>query len=204
MIYIYSAGGYAREFARCIKIQYGDDLQFVDDVPSIGAIQFEQVVQNDPGRDGKFVVGFANSSLRQKKTEEVIDSGFSLLNVIAPTAVIGENVEIGTGCIFSDFAIVTADAHIGNSFQCNIYSYVAHDCIIGNYVTLAPRVNINGRVCIKDSVYIGTGATILPGKPGKPITIGEGATIGAHALVTKDVAPFSTVVGIPARPLVKE
>jgi hypothetical protein len=35
--------------------------------------------------------------------------------------------------------MVTASAKIGAHFQCNIYSYVAHDCVIGDFVTFAPR-----------------------------------------------------------------
>ena len=85
-----------------------------------------------------------------------------------------------------------------------MYSYVTHDCVVGDFVTLAPRVSVNGRVVIEDDVYIGTGATILPGNANAPITIGKGAVIGAHALVTRDVAPGATVVGAPARPLEKK
>lgn len=49
---------------------------------------------------------------------------------------------------------------------------------------------------IGNDVWIGTNATILAG-----VTIGDGAIIGAHSLVTKDVAPYSVVVGSPAKHL---
>lgn len=103
----------------------------------------------------------------------------------------------------SDYSIITSDAKIGSSFHANIYSYIAHDCLIGDYVTLAPRVSVNGRVHIGDHVYIGTGATILPGTADAPLVIGEGAVIGAHALVTKNVPAGATMVGMPAKPLEK-
>jgi acetyltransferase-like isoleucine patch superfamily enzyme len=47
---------------------------------------------------------------------------------------------------------------------------------------------------IKDNVVVGVGASLLPG-----VTIGEGSTIGAGAVVTKDVPPNSTVIGMPAK-----
>lgn len=49
-------------------------------------------------------------------------------------------------------------------------------------------------VLIEDDVWIGTHAVILPG-----VKIGKGAIIGAGAVVTKDVEPYSLVAGVPAR-----
>lgn len=51
-------------------------------------------------------------------------------------------------------------------------------------------------VTLGHDVWIGHGATVLPG-----VTIGTGAAIGAGAIVSKDVAPFTIVVGVPAKPL---
>ncbi|MFN0073519.1 MAG: DapH/DapD/GlmU-related protein [Chloroflexota bacterium] len=52
------------------------------------------------------------------------------------------------------------------------------------------------RVTIGHDVWIGHSATVMPG-----VTVGTGAVIGAGAVVTKDVAPYSVVVGVPARPI---
>ena len=51
-------------------------------------------------------------------------------------------------------------------------------------------------VSIGHDVWIGHGAVILPGR-----TIGTGAVVGAGAIVTRDVAPYTIVVGNPARPV---
>ena len=202
MKFIYSHGGYAREMHRCVLAQYpNEQVIFVDDDPGKMAISYEEAQSIGVNEDSSFVISFADPALRLRKTEQVLSDGFSLFSVQAATAIIGENVVLGEGSVISDFAMITADARIGLGFQCNIYSYIAHDCVVGDFVTLAPRVAVNGRVEIGDGVYIGTGATILPGEDGNPVRIGAGAVVGAHALVTRDVPEGVTVVGMPAKPL---
>ena len=50
------------------------------------------------------------------------------------------------------------------------------------------------RLLLKDNVWIGEYATILPN-----VTIGQGSIVAAHAVVTKDVPPYSVVGGNPAK-----
>ncbi len=116
--------------------------------------------------------------------------------LVARQSFIGPDVRIGEGSIFCPFSSVTASATIGRHFHCNVYSYVAHDCVIGDFVTFAPQVGCNGRVSIGNGAYLGTGAIVKPG-----VRIGAGAIIGMGAVVVKDVEPGTTVVGNPARPI---
>jgi acetyltransferase-like isoleucine patch superfamily enzyme len=94
---------------------------------------------------------------------------------------------------------LTSNIRIGKHFHANLYSYVEHDCVIGDYVTLAPGVKCNGNVVVEDHAYIGTGAIIKQGQPRQPLVIGRGAVVGMGAVVTKSVPPWATVVGSPAR-----
>lgn len=206
----YSAGGYAREtlagFIAARKRAAGDFATcFIDDDPAVQGTKVHgcPVLSYDeaasiPGLQVN--VAFAGPALRRKKVERCEQDGLRFFSSIAPTVIIGDNVEIEQGAIFSHYSMVTADAKIGRHFHCNIYSYVAHDCIVGDFVTLAPRVSLNGRIKVEDGVYIGSDATFLPGKPDKFMTIGAGAVIGAGAMVTKDVKPGAVMVGNPARP----
>ena len=127
--------------------------------------------------------------------------GFSAepLTLLAPQATILDCNIVGTGSVLCPNTMVTSNAKIGKFFQCNIYAYVAHDCIIGDFVTFAPGVRCNGRVHIDDYAYIGTNAIIREGTSEKPLRIGKGAVIGMGAVVIKDVPAGATVVGNPAR-----
>jgi sugar O-acyltransferase (sialic acid O-acetyltransferase NeuD family) len=200
MKFIYSNGGFAREFIRCVRDRYdGERVIVVDDAESAGSIGYDAARNLAQDDLGEWIVGFANGELRKRKMERILEDGFSFFSVISSTSIIGDRVTIGEGAVLSDYSMVTADAKIGRGFQCNIYSYIAHDCIVGDYVTLAPRVSVNGRVVIEDNVYIGTGAIILPGNESEPLVIGNGAVVGAHALVTKNVDANTTVIGMPAK-----
>ena len=122
----------------------------------------------------------------------------------APSSIIYDENIIGEGATICDHVMITSNARIGRFFQANLYSYVAHDCRIGDFVTFAPRVSCNGNVVIEDHAYIGTGAVIKQGTPDNPTVIGAGAVVGMGAVVTKSVPANATVVGNPAAPLVRK
>ncbi len=142
--------------------------------------------------------GRAREAMSQK-----VGGNACALEIHAPQSTILDANTIGEASVLCPNTIVTANATIGRFFQANIYSYVAHDCVIGNFVTLAPGVHCNGRVHIGDYAYIGTNAVIREGSPDKPLRIGIGAVVGMGAVVTKDVPDGTTVIGNPARPMEK-
>jgi len=154
-----------------------------------------------PADNKYFNIAIANPEIRKRIAEMMIEKGVKPFRITAMNSIdLGHNM-IGEGAILCPFTTITANATIGKFFHANIYSYVAHDCIIGDYVTFAPNVHCNGNVHIEDQAYIGTGVVIREGTPRKPLIIGKGAILGMGAVITKNVPPFETVVGNPAQPL---
>lgn len=213
IVAVYGASGFGREVMPLVKAQYHamfSDVRFVfvDDSESGGSLNgypilsYTQFIQSQA--TNKFaVLAIANSAVREKLVDKLDSDDVGVLSVTANNAVILDEVEIGEGAILCHFTQLTSNIKVGKQFHANIYSYVAHDCVIGDYVTFAPGVRCNGNIHIEDHAYIGTGAVIKQGTPSKPLVIGKGAIVGMGAVVTKDVPPGVTVVGNPAKPLVK-
>lgn len=148
-----------------------------------------------------FAIAVGDGAMRQAIADRLEAAGCLPLSIRADNVILPDDLDCGPGAVFAAFSMVTADARIGRQFQCNLYSYVAHDCVVGDYVTLAPRVSVNGNVVIEDHVYVGTGAVIRQGTPDKPLVLARSCVIGMGAVVTRDVAAGVTVVGNPARPM---
>ena len=99
-------------------------------------------------------------------------------SICADNVVLMDEVDLGEGSALSPFVTVTSNIRIGKCFHANLYSYVEHDCLIGDYVTFAPGVKCNGNIHIHDHAYIGAGAVIKQGTPNQPLVIGQGAAPG--------------------------
>jgi sugar O-acyltransferase (sialic acid O-acetyltransferase NeuD family) len=182
------------------------ELVFVDDAAAGSIVNGHRVLAFDEfasttEAERHIALAVADSRLREQLAEKCSAAGVAFFSVWASNVVRMDDVEIGEGALISPFVTLTSNIRIGSHFQANLYSYVEHDCVIGDFVTFAPRVACNGNVHIGDHVYIGTGAVIRQGRAGAPLRIGEGAVVGMGAVVTKDVPAGATVVGVPARPL---
>ncbi len=207
---IYGASGCGRGVMPLAKLQLEAsqdsdwDLVFLDDGVQTSTLNGHKVLTyaqwlSEPA-DSRYVsVAIANGKIREHLVSQCITDAVSFFEVRAANVIELVDVEIGEGAVLCPFVTITSNIRIGKHFHANLYSYVEHDCVIGDFVTFAPGVQCNGNVNIEDHAYIGAGALLKQGQSGKPLTIGRGAVVGMGAVVTKNVAPDTTVVGNPAR-----
>lgn len=202
LVGVYGASGCGRGIMPLVREQYSHaELVFVDDTLSPGSINGHSIIDwtnfSTRDGDGKAVcIAIAASDIRRALADKCARARIPLVSVRAANVVQMDDVVIGEGACLSPFVTLTSNIRIGRCFHANLYSYVEHDCIIGDFVTLAPGAKLNGNVRIGDHAYIGSGAVIR-----QNVEIGAGAVVGMGAVVTKSVPAGATVVGNPARPL---
>ena len=208
LIGVYGASGFGKEVMPLVRQQFPtlkkEQFVFIDDGQAGGSLNGYSVLTYTDFFDNSathkaVTIAIANSAVREKLVARLEQDGIQHLAVQANNTVILDEVEIGEGSLLCPFTCLTSNIKIGKFFHANIYSYVAHDCVIGDYVTFAPGVKCNGNIHIEDHAYIGAGAVIKQGTPDKPLVIGKGAVVGMGAVVTKSVPAGVTVVGNPAR-----
>ena len=197
---VFGAGGCGRGIAPLVRAQYpADRVVFVEDAPTAARCNGLDVLsfaEFSAEAGAQIAIAVANPAARQAISARCTAAGIGFYAVAAAQTVQMDDVSIGPGALLSPWTTLTSNIRIGAHFHCNLYSYVEHDCVIGDYVTFAPAVRCNGNVTIGDGAYVGSNAVIRQG-----LTIGAGAVVGMGAVVVKDVPPGVTVVGNPARVL---
>lgn len=209
---IYGTGGCGRGIMPFARVGFmaahgeGSRAVFIDDWPSRGHVNGHDVVTLDeflrlPASERFVCIAIADPRVRAQIWTRCEGAGLSAWTSVAESAVRMDNVDIGAGAAISPFVTLTSNIRIGRHFHANLYSYVEHDCVVGDFVTLAPGAKVNGNVVIEDYAYIGSGAIIKQGISDARLVIGASATIGMGAVVLESVAPGAVMVGNPARRL---
>lgn len=145
------------------------------------------------------IVGIGDCRVRAEKHAMLVARGAKLIVVVHPMAWLSSRSSVGIGTVLMAGSVVNVGAVLGEACIVNSGAIVDHDCQIGNAVHVAPGASISGQVVVGDESWIGVGASVRQG-----IRIGSRAVVGAGAVVVADVADGVTVVGNPARPMVRD
>lgn len=198
-VIIIGAGGHAKVIADIIY-KSGDNLiGFLDDNLAnkgkeiyLGKKVIGTTKDIEIYNKNYFIIGIGNNSIRKKINNE---NNLKLYTAIHPSAIIAEDVKIGTGSVIMAGVVINPGTVIGKNCIINTCSSLDHDNLLEDYVHISPGVHLAGTVSVKEGTWICTGAIVK-----NNITIGKNNIIGAGGVVIKNIEEENgTYVGVPVR-----
>lgn len=192
---IIGASGHGRVVANVAKMCGYEDIAFLDGNLSITTCAGYPVLGPETLTDeltGDIFVAVGDSDARRKLTEKNSMHVFPVL--IHPSAVVAEDVEIGSGTVVMAGAVINPGARIGKGCIINTSSSIDHDCYVGDFVHIAVGAHLAGTVDVGTCTWIGAGATVI-----NNVSICPHVMIGAGAVVVKSIAEEGTYIGVPAK-----
>jgi sugar O-acyltransferase (sialic acid O-acetyltransferase NeuD family) len=157
---------------------------------------FEDWLATQTPSDIRSLVAIGGSLGRDRVEIQRFLAGRGLVphTAIHRTAYVAHDATVGPGSQILAQAAVCTLARLGEGCIVNTSASVDHECVLGDGVHLMPGARLAGCITVESYATIGTNATVLP-----RLRIGEGAMVGAGAVVTKDVPAGAVVMGNPAR-----
>jgi sugar O-acyltransferase (sialic acid O-acetyltransferase NeuD family) len=213
-IAVVGAGGFAREVAWLIAgIAHHQSLRKRSEALEFAGFLVSDVTKasaGDAGILGDFswleknhvdglAMGIGSPEVRLRLSEE-LKRRFPWIPwpaLIHPSVQYHESCQLREGVIICAGTIATVNVTIDEFAMVNLSCTIGHETTIGAGSVVNPLTAISGGVTIGKGVLVGTHATIL-----QYVSVGNYAVIGSGAMVNKDVAPNTTVTGIPAKPKV--
>lgn len=203
---IVGAGGFGRELLQWIKDINKVEVKwqikgFIDDNPkALDGIRCDYSIIGSikdwiPKENEVFACAIAKPDIKERVTTLLKSRGASFESITHPTAVIGENNEIGCGLIAYPYSVITTNTVIGD-FVTLLSSEIGHDAKIDDYTTISSFCDITGGVIIGKRVFIGSHVAIAPKRK-----IGNDSYIGIGSVVVTHVKEGSKLFGNPAKKL---
>ena len=203
---IFGTSGMAREAGDIAWALGLEPVYVARDENELGAMHFsaQVILEQELGQytEMAYVIGISDGGLRKAVARRFRDQ-LRFTNLIHPSATFGtaqrEVLENCMGTVVAAGARFTSGISVGDFCLFNQNTTIAHDCVVGSYVHVAPGANVSGNVHLHDGCWIGAGAVINQGNLNKKLRIGDNTVVGSGAVVTSDCDPNAVYLGVPAK-----
>lgn len=210
-IVIYGAGGFGRDTKTIIDainklnkeynlLGYFDDgkttNQTINNVPVLGGLDQIKAYPKPVA----VAIAIANPLIRKKLVAQLVENkNLSFPNLVYPTVDLQvDETTLGIGNIICPAVVISCNVKIHDFVIINTHCSIGHDTIVSSYTSFMPGVNVSGEVYLHESVYLGVGSTVI-----NQVNIAAQTIVGAGAVVVNDINKAATLVGVPAKPLIK-
>nr|WP_321500567.1 acetyltransferase [uncultured Dethiosulfovibrio sp.] len=197
-IYVLGAGGHGKVVISTIRAMGLRVEAILDDDRSLWGSYLLEVEVTGPidslreQKHPKAIIAIGINRIREKIATRL--DGVEWISAIHPSAVIDVSVKIGPGTAIFAGAVVQPDSTVGNHVIVNTGATVDHDCVLEDFVHIAPGCHLAGNVSLRRGAFMGIGSCAVPGA-----TVGPWTTVGAGGAVISDLPENTVAVGIPAR-----
>ncbi len=157
--------------------------------------QSKRYLERWPKDQWRVHVAIGDNTQRSNVFNRLKADGYIMETIIHPKAFISPSVKIGVGCYVGPMATVLTRTVIGSGVIINTTASVDHDCILDDFVHIAPGAHLCGSVKIGKQTLVAVGGVVVPN-----ITIGSNCTLGASSALVETIEGNNlTMWGIPAR-----
>ena len=198
--FLIGAGGHCKSLLSCAAAQNIKIDGVIDSSPKEQKVLNCNVVDeklHNWDKNNKYLIAVRDQALKKsilKKIKNNIDFP-NFFNLIHPSAVVSNGVNLGNGICILAGAYVGPETKIGDHVCINSGCVIEHDCKIGDSTFFGPSVNLAGNVLIGKNCFLGLNASII-----ENISIADNTVIGSSSLVLKDIKDKNgTFFGIPAK-----
>jgi sugar O-acyltransferase (sialic acid O-acetyltransferase NeuD family) len=198
---ILGAGGFGREvLAYALACGEWDVVGFLDRNPrALDGLNCPCPILGDPLQaalpaDAVILCAIGDPRTKLSLCRELRERGATFATLIHPSAIVGPDCRLGTGCILGPYSVLTSHVFLGDFVAINAFSGAGHDAVIGDGVTLSAHCDATGGAVLDEGAFLGTHAAVLP-----RVRVGAYAVVGAGSVAFHNVPPNTTVLGVPAR-----
>ena len=191
---IIGAGGFAKEVYWSLDTKDRiNTVFFVDDEYYTENNKLILPLSKFNPEEYEIVVAVGNPQDRKKIIERLPKETKYFTHIHQSALILGDDVEIGEGSIICAGTVLTTNIKLGRHAHLNLQTTIGHDCVIGDYFTTAPKVQISGNENIGNRVYFGTRSCVK-----QKITICDDVIVGMNAGVVNNITESGVYVGTPA------